>query len=297
MSALPATSQPADPGLSLEIPGSGRALTGLPGLVTAASLRRSTLRPDDRRLLPAAAPELDHHPAPDSHLLPLPAGLTNLLPERGLRRGRTLQINGSTSLLLTLLGSASATGAWCAAVGLPTLGTQAARACGVDLARLALVPTPGDRWPEVVAALIDAIDVIAIAPPSSVSAALTRRLSARARERSTTLLIVGPSDLGSTGAGSSHGPSHRFPGHRSNPHSIEQWASSSVDAALSTDGGRWSGLGDGHGHLQQHTLSVLAQGRRVGGRSRHGVLHLDAMGRIAHPPDPPALDLRDEYSP
>ena len=50
--------------------------------------------------------------------LPVASALQPLLPD-GLRRGSTVHVAGSVSLLLALLGTASAEGAWCALVGLP----------------------------------------------------------------------------------------------------------------------------------------------------------------------------------
>ena len=60
----------------------------------------------------------------------------------GLRRGSTVSVTGSVSLLLALLGAASADGAWCALVGFPRISAEAAGEYGIDLRRLALVPTP-----------------------------------------------------------------------------------------------------------------------------------------------------------
>jgi hypothetical protein len=49
------------------------------------------------------------------------------LPPGGLRRGSTVSISGSVSLLLALLGAASARGAWCALVDFPRISAEAAR--------------------------------------------------------------------------------------------------------------------------------------------------------------------------
>src|SRR5438067_205624 len=73
--------------------------------------------------------------------LPVAAALNSLLPG-GLRRGSTVSVSGSMSLLLALLGAASASGAWCALVGFPRLSAEAAREYGLDLARLALIRSP-----------------------------------------------------------------------------------------------------------------------------------------------------------
>src|SRR6266511_491953 len=60
-----------------------------------------------------------------------------------------------------------------------------------SLERLALVPEPGPDWPQVVAALLDGIDVVAVAAPAATPAVLARRLAARARQRSAVLVSSG----------------------------------------------------------------------------------------------------------
>jgi hypothetical protein len=52
--------------------------------------------------------------------LPVAAALAPILPG-GLRRGSTVSVTGSLSLLLALLGAASAEGALCALVGFPRI--------------------------------------------------------------------------------------------------------------------------------------------------------------------------------
>src|SRR6266508_4332181 len=96
----------------------------------------------------------------DAPPLPVAPALTSLLPG-GLRRGSTVSVSGSVSLLLALLGAASAGGAWCALVGFPRVSAEAAREYGVDLARLALIPEPGEGWTTAVGALLDAVDIVA----------------------------------------------------------------------------------------------------------------------------------------
>jgi len=206
--------------------------------------------------VPTVLPASARRPSADD-ALPLPVPLRGLLPEGVLRRGATLRVSSSASLLLAVLGEASRSGAWCAAVGLPTLGVAAAAAAGVDLDRFALVPAPGGTWPTVVAALLDALDVIAVAPRHTAPAATGaagRRLSARARERRAVLLVV---DDTRTGTG---------------------WEG--VDADLSVVGRQWEGVGLGHGYLQARSLDVLASGRRIGGRPRTARLHVAASGAV-----------------
>ena len=179
-----------------------------------------------------------------SRALPVVPALAPLLPE-GLRRGSTLALPrgpGHTSLLLALLAGASGSGVWCAVVGMPSLGAEAAAAAGIDLGRLALVPDPGDRWAPVVSALLDGIDVVAVGlrRPRPADA---RRLSARARHQGAVLVGVGSA-----------------------------WPE--VDMALRVAGVEWEGLGQGHGHLRRRRLDVEATGRRGADRPRRASLWL-----------------------
>jgi len=127
-------------------------------------------------------------------VLPVSAGLAGLFPLGGLRRGGTVVVHGSTSLLLSLLAEATAGGSWAAVVGMPDLGVLAAAELGVAVHRLALVPAPGQSASGsagVVAALLDGFDLVAVASGRLVESH-ARRLSARARHRGAVLLSFGP---------------------------------------------------------------------------------------------------------
>ena len=140
------------------------------------------------------------HPAPlpgtDGRLLPVVAPLAGLLPAGGLRRGSTMAVapgTGATALLTALLARASAEGAWAGVVGRPELGLVAAAEAGIALERLALVPYPGDDLVAVAAALLDGLDLVAVAVPErGMRAADRQRLAARARQRGAVLLPLGP---------------------------------------------------------------------------------------------------------
>ena len=191
----------------------------------------------------------------DQQVLPMLPELSALLPGGALRRGSTVVVLGDaslggaslggTSLAMALAAGPSASGSWCAAVGLPSLGLVATAEMGVALERLALVGEPGRSWAAVVAALVDAIDVVVIRPPGPVRPADVRRLSARARERGAVLV---PLCSGWEGA----------------------------DVRLSVTGCEWEGLGAGHGHLRARRLEVLAQGRGAAARPRRACLWLPA---------------------
>jgi hypothetical protein len=100
--------------------------------------------------------------------LPVPDGLAELVPD-GLRRGSTIEVSGSVSLLLALLGRPSQQGAWTALVGMPSINAEAAAEAGIDLSRLAIIGppegswTPGS-WTTAVGALLDAVDVVVARP-------------------------------------------------------------------------------------------------------------------------------------
>ena len=142
--------------------------------------------PADAAVPVSPDPSLPLH-GPD---LPVAPDVRHLLPGGVLRRGRTVVVTGSRSLLLALLARASADGAWVAVVGLPALGLVAAAEAGVDLDRLALVPDPGLDAPVALAALLDGMDVVVVGPGAALTDADRRRLQARARERGTVLVTA-----------------------------------------------------------------------------------------------------------
>lgn len=189
-------------------------------------------------------------------VLPVLPALAGLLPGGGLRRGSTVAVGvgagaGATSLALALLAGPSATGSWCAVVGVSTLGLVAAAELGVDAARLAVVPEPGRDWAAVVAALLDGVDVVAVRPPArSPRGADARRLAARARERGAVLVPLG-----------------RWDG---------------ADVRLSVASSSWEGVERGAGHLSARRVDVVAEGRGAAARPRRARLWLPSPdGRVA----------------
>jgi hypothetical protein len=186
---------------------------------------------------PVAVPEVDDEPARPALItaerpaMAVPPVLAPLLPD-GLRRGGTTVVEGSTSLVLELLAHACAHGAWAAVVGRPDLGVLAASQAGVDLGRLAMVPSPGVDAPAVVAALLDGLDVVVVGPGARLTDADRRRLTARARDRGSVLL-----------------PTYPWPG---------------AGATLMVEAGCWAGVGTGDGWLRAHRLRVARTGHGVG---------------------------------
>lgn len=164
----------------------------------------------------------------------------------GLRRGTVIELDGrgATSLALGLAAAPSVAGSWVAVVGLPALGLLAAADAGIHPARTAVVRDPGERWATAVAALVDAVDVVLTGRPPRVRAADARRLTARVRERGSVLLVVGGG-----------------------------WPDR-TDLHLSVSLSRWSGLGDGHGHLRERCLEVVIDGRGGAGRRRRHTIDL-----------------------
>lgn len=178
--------------------------------------------------------------------------VARLLPPTGVRRGSTIAVTGSTSLLLALLAGPSAAGAWCAVVGVPTLGAAAAAEAGVVIDRLALVPSPGRQWAETVAALVDGVDVVVARPPARLAAGLARRLAARVRDRGCVLVSAGSWD--------------------------------GAELTVSATGAQWHGVESGYGRLRSCRLDVRVVGRGSAARPRQGEMWLPAYDR-------PAVDL------
>jgi hypothetical protein len=197
--------------------------------------------------------------------LPVLPVLAPLLPGAGLRRGSTVAVTaapgvgGATLLALALVAEASRAGSWLAAVGLPSLGLVAADEVGVALERVVMVAAPErDGWGSVVAALVDGFDLVVLhAGRGGVRPTDARRLVARARERGSVLVQLGPG-----------------------------WASE-ADLTLQITGARWEGLEDGHGHLRARRVTVTRSGRGEAAQPRRAELWLPTPGGTAEPVDAP----------
>jgi hypothetical protein len=173
-------------------------------------------------------------------VVPVPEALAGLFPWRGMRLGSVVSVQGSTSLLFALLSTASAAGAWTAIVGRDDLGLLAAEEAGVQVQRLALVPHPGAELVAVAGALLDGMQVVALAGVEQLTPAQVRRLAGRARQRHAVLLPLG------------------------------DWHG--ADVRLSCERIEWSGLGDGHGRLRSVRMAVRALGRGASARPRTAVI-------------------------
>jgi hypothetical protein len=166
----------------------------------------------------------------DYPVFPVAPGLDSLFPHGGLRRGVVYDIDSSPSLLWALLTAATSSGTWCALVGMPDAGLAAAEGMGVNLDRLVLVPHPGEQWLSVVSALIDVVGIVALGPSTAPSDRVLSTVLGRLREREATIL------------------------------SRSGWPR--TEASISVAAHRWRGLGEGHGVLHEHRISVVARSRQ-----------------------------------
>ncbi len=189
-------------------------------------------------------------------VLPVPDVLTPLFPWGGIQKGTSLSVggNGGWSLAMAIMGEALGAEGWLAIVGAPDVGLVAASEFGVRLDRVVVVETPPlHQWPTVVAALLEAVDVVAIAPDGRVGPRDARRLGARAREQGSILLHL---DAAST------------------------WPTA-VDVGLEVQMDQWHGLGAGHGCLRARQATISSVGRRSAARRTEVSVWLPGMdGRL-----------------
>src|SRR4051812_36132028 len=156
----------------------------------------------------------------DTRELPTAPALADLLPGGALAAGSAYSVVDSTTLALSLLQGPSAAGAWCAVVGMPDLGVEAAAGLGIDLERLVLVPYPGEHWLTVASALIDVVSVLLLRPQLRegrvrITDGSASKLASRLRQREAVLVSMGD-----------------WPG---------------AEARLTVSDSSWTGLGSGFG--------------------------------------------------
>ncbi|MBO2457186.1 hypothetical protein [Actinomadura violacea] len=218
------------------------------------------------------ARSLEHASAPPARAVPVLHALRPVVPG-GLRPGSAVGLDGpgAASLALALVagvsrhGGADGEGGWCGIVGVPSFGVVAAAGMGAEPERLLLVDDPGDRWPDVVAALAEAVELVLLCPPERPGAAAVRRLSALARKHGCVLTLTGPF-------------ARDWPG---------------VRLRLRLDAVAWEGVGDGHGRLRGRRARVVAEGRDAPGRGRRADLWLPAADGGVRPAEPvrPPLEI------
>jgi len=181
----------------------------------------------------------------DTGALPTSPALAPLLPGGAIRSGMSYSVQESVLLAMTMLQAASDAGSWCAVVGVPTFGVEAAAAIGIDLERLVLVPDPGDQWLSVTAAMVDVATIVLTRPLGRIAPGDAARLSARLRQRGAALVSLGS-----------------WPG---------------AEASLRVAASSWSGIGRGHGYLSERRATVVASGRAGAGRPTTAELLLPAV--------------------
>ena len=177
----------------------------------------------------------------DTRALPTHPALAELLPGGALAAGGVYAVDNSTTLALGLLQGPSAAGSWCAVVGVPDLGLEAAAGLGLDLERLVLVPHPGEQWLSVVSALVDVVSVVLVKPPTRegrarLGDAAASKLASRLRQREAVLVSLG------------------------------EWPR--TDARLTVSASTWAGIGAGFGHLTARQVTVSSESRSWAGRSK-----------------------------
>ena len=171
--------------------------------------------------------------------LPVQGPFAALFPQ-GLRPGTSVAVRAARPSLepaamrtaSTLAAGVVPADGWVAAVGVPSLGVLAAAEAGLARERLVFFAAPQTVWGTVAIAAVDAFDVVVLSVPARPRAAELRRLAGRARERSTTVIAIGP------GAAA--------------------WGG---EARVLTSAVAWDGLGDGHGALRSCRVTVDLDGR------------------------------------
>ncbi|WP_348787627.1 hypothetical protein [Leifsonia sp. NPDC080035] len=194
----------------------------------------------------------------ESRSLQTHPALAPLLPGGALKAGAAYSVLGSTTLLMAMLAGPSSAGAWCGVVGMPDFGAEAAGRFGIDLERLVLVPHPGDQWLTVTAAVVDVLSVVVLAPPARATDGDVARLSARLRQRESTLVVAGA------------------------------WPQ--VEATLRVARSGWDGLGSGAGYLSARRVTVESAPRGGSGPRRRAELWLPAVDESFRASGPTRLE-------
>jgi hypothetical protein len=167
---------------------------------------------------------------------------------------------GGSSVALALVAEASRLGSWVAIAGWPSVGLAAAAELGVALDRVVVVDVDAERFGAVVAALIDAVDIVVARLPRSLATSVARRLAARARERGAVIVLTsrtaGPIVVGA------FDPLAR------------------IEVRAST----WIGLEAGHGTLRARRLTIEASVRRDG-RPRRATVWMPGPDGVVAPVD------------
>jgi hypothetical protein len=191
--------------------------------------------------------------AAEQRTLPVIDPLAPLLPT-GLPRGVAVTTAGDAarSLAFVLAAGAGQAGSWLAVLGLEGPGWRAVAELGVATGRLVHVEVGADatRVAEGIAAALDGFDLVLVGPRIHLTAAVERRLHARARERGAVLIGV-------------HEDFPAVRGHvRGGPFAAV------ADLRGTTRVESWQGPGAGTGHLSGRRVEIVMEGKRLPGRRR-----------------------------
>lgn len=152
-----------------------------------------------------------------------------------LRTGGVYGVDSAT-LGMALAAGASQAGEWVGFAGWDDFGVEAAQQHGIALSRTVLVPSPGEHWLEVTAALVDVLKVVVLRPTGVVDAKSASILDARLRARSGVLVVQG------------------------------DWPR--CEARLTSENTTWEGIGHGRGRLRERRVEIVVRrGAAVSGRS------------------------------
>ena len=196
--------------------------------------------------------------------LPVVSGLETLVPSGALQRGSNLAVHGvgATSFALALAEQAIREGSFMAVIAPSSFGLAACLDFDIPLRRVVqfVLPDNVENWAQAVAAIVEGFDVVVLADQRRATTSQARQLVARNRERGSILIRVG-------------GPA---------------WPDA-ADLRFDVGSPEWSGLGQGHGHLQARKVAVQVAGRRYRGRKRAHEIMLPALqGGVAPAADVPA---------
>ncbi len=178
-------------------------------------------------------------------VLSVPEPLRPVFPLGGLSRGSRLSLRGTGAASIAMHAVASASRE------------------GWSLERsVFVVEPPASQWGTVMAALVDAVDVVIVDPAHQVTASDARRLAARSRERGAVVVDVALDD-----------GRRRY-----------RWPTES-DLVLTVEPVDWDGLEVGHGLLGDRLVRVTSEGRRGAARPRSDNRHPPARSvlREHHP--------------
>ncbi len=165
----------------------------------------------------------------------VPAALTPLFPNGGLRRGSFVSV-GSASVVCALLAKASAQGLWCSIVDVPVLFLEAIASFGGRLERCVVVRNSGTQSVNVLASLIDSSDLV-VSGTEIHKHADARRLVARTQEAGNVLMTTG------------------------------EWPVAPF-MNISMVSQQWRGIGRGHGLLRSRVVELQAVGRGAASKER-----------------------------